>query len=209
LLEVLQEELKESLPLSDYNHPMPFSAGLALARAARALAAGGVIAHPTESVWGLACDPFNPEAVHRLLQLKNRPLEKGLILVSGDADDFSGLLHNLTGDQRARIDATWPGPVTWLVPHFDQVPPWVSGIHHSVALRHTAHPFTAALTRAFGGAIVSTSANPAGSQPARHKFQVLRYFGDALEFVGGGNTGGRSAPSEIRDAASGRIVRAG
>ncbi|WP_078083160.1 L-threonylcarbamoyladenylate synthase [Microbulbifer mangrovi] len=195
--------MSDTYPLS-----VPYNA-LTIASAVRALAAGGVIAHPTESVWGLACDPGNPDAVARLVQLKNRPLEKGLILVSGDADDFSGMLHNLTGDQRARIDATWPGPVTWLVPHFDQVPPWVSGIHHSVALRHTSHPFTAALTRAYGGAIVSTSANPTGCQPARHKFQVLRYFGDQLDFVGGGNTGGRKAPSEIRDAASGRIVRAG
>ncbi|WP_231491922.1 L-threonylcarbamoyladenylate synthase [Microbulbifer sp. HZ11] len=184
-------------------------AGFSLASAARILAAGGVIAHPTESVWGLACDPNNPEAVARLVGLKNRPLEKGLILVSGDVDHFSGLLHNLSGDQRARIDATWPGPVTWLVPHFDQVPPWVTGIHHSVALRHTSHRFTAALSRAFGGPIVSTSANPAGCQPARHKFQVLRYFGNDLDFVGGGSTGGRASPSEIRDAASGRIVRAG
>ncbi|MFD1216733.1 MULTISPECIES: L-threonylcarbamoyladenylate synthase [Microbulbifer] len=195
--------------MSDNHHPSLLGAELKIAQAARALAAGGVIAHPTESVWGLACDPFNPDAVERLLRLKNRPLEKGLILVSGDVDHFGGLLRNLTGDQRARVDATWPGPVTWLVPHFDQVPPWVSGIHHSVALRHTNHPFTAALTRAFGGAIVSTSANPAGCQPARHKFQVLRYFGDALDFVGGGNTGGRSAPSEIRDIASGRVLRAG
>lgn len=182
---------------------------LCLANAVKALAAGGVIAHPTESVWGLACDPFNSAAVARLCQLKQRPLEKGLILVSGDQHHFDPLLHNLTGDQRARMDETWPGPVTWLVPHFDQVPPWVSGIHHSVALRHTDHSFTAALTRAFGGAIVSTSANPAGCQPARYKFQVLRYFGDSLDFVGGGNTGGRKAPSEIRELTSGRIVRAG
>nr|WP_282450182.1 Sua5/YciO/YrdC/YwlC family protein [Microbulbifer sp. CAU 1566] len=182
---------------------------MTIASAVRLLEAGSVIAHPTESVWGLACDPNNPDAVARLLRLKNRPLEKGLILVSGDQHHFDSLLHNLSGDQRARIDETWPGPVTWLVPHFDQVPPWVSGIHHSVALRHTNHGFTAALTRAFGGAIVSTSANPAGCQPARHKFQVLRYFGSELDFVGGGNTGGRTAPSEIRDAASGRIVRAG
>nr|WP_295802964.1 Sua5/YciO/YrdC/YwlC family protein [uncultured Microbulbifer sp.] len=182
---------------------------MSIASAVRALASGGVIAHPTESVWGLACDPNNPDAVARLLRLKRRPMEKGLILVSGDQHHFDPLLHNLTGDQRARIDETWPGPVTWLVPHFDQVPPWVSGIHHSVALRHTDHPFTAALTRAFGGAIVSTSANPGGCQPARHKFQVLRYFGDTLDFVGGGNTGGRRAPSEIRELVSGRIVRAG
>jgi len=195
--------------LPEQNFPTPHRWGMSIASAVRALASGGVIAHPTESVWGLACDPNNPDAVARLLRLKRRPMEKGLILVSGDQHHFDPLLHNLTGDQRARIDETWPGPVTWLVPHFDQVPPWVSGIHHSVALRHTDHPFTAALTRAFGGAIVSTSANPGGCQPARHKFQVLRYFGDTLDFVGGGNTGGRRAPSEIRELVSGRIVRAG
>lgn len=182
---------------------------LAVQQAARALAAGGVIAHPTESVWGLACDPHNPQAVERLLRLKNRPLEKGLILVSGDERDFSELLDNLAGAQLQQLHGTWPGPVTWLVPHFGRVPPWISGAHHSVALRCTDHPFTAALTRAFGGAIVSTSANPTGSQPARNKYQVLRYFGGALDFVGGGATGGRRAPSEIRDLINGGVLRPG
>ena len=180
---------------------------LAVQQAARAIAAGGVIAHPTESVWGLACDPFNARAVERLLRLKNRPLEKGLILVSGEEGYFGELLENLSANQLQQMHATWPGPVTWLVPHFGRVPPWISGAHHSVALRCTDHPFTAALTRALGGAIVSTSANPSGSQAARYKYQVLRYFGDALDFIGGGATGGRRAPSEIRDLISGGVVR--
>ncbi|WHI44816.1 L-threonylcarbamoyladenylate synthase [Microbulbifer sp. JMSA004] len=182
---------------------------LSVNQAARALAAGGVIAHPTESVWGLACDPNNLLAVRRLLQLKHRPLEKGLILVSGDRTHFAPLLSDLSDGQKEQLDRSWPGPVTWLVPHRDLIPSWVCGVHKSVALRCTDHPFTAALTRAFGGAIVSTSANPAGSQPARNKYQVLRYFGRDLDFVGGGSTGGRSAPSEIRDLQSGRVLRAG
>ncbi|WP_237068118.1 L-threonylcarbamoyladenylate synthase [Microbulbifer guangxiensis] len=177
--------------------------------AARALEAGGVIAHPTESVWGLACDPFNRDAVERLLQLKNRPLAKGLILVSGTQADFGELLESLDLEQRQKVSVSWPGPVTWLVPHFGRVPPWISGAHHSVALRCTNHPFTSALTRAFGGPIVSTSANPAGCQPAREKYQVLRYFGDELDFIGGGTTGGRQSPSEIRDLVTGRVLRAG
>ena len=182
---------------------------LAVKTAARALAAGGVIAHPTESVWGLACDPYNPHAVARLLQLKNRAESKGLILVSGDEADFAGLLQNLTGDQLDQLRRTWPGPVTWLLPHFGRVPAWICGDHHTVALRQTAHPFTAALTRAFGGAIVSTSANPSGCLPARHKYQVLRYFGSELDFVGGGSTGRQKTPSEIRDLVSGSVLRAG
>lgn len=160
-------------------------------------------------MWGLACDPDNPRAVERLLKLKNRPLEKGLILVSGDEWDFAPLLDNLSAQQLQQLHGTWPGPVTWLVPHFGRVPPWISGTHHSVALRCTDHPFTAALTRAFGGAIVSTSANPSGCVPPRHKYQVLRYFGDALDFVGGGATGGRRSPSEIRDLISGSVLRPG
>ncbi|MCO1333064.1 Sua5/YciO/YrdC/YwlC family protein [Microbulbifer sp. OS29] len=181
---------------------------LAVKQAVRALAAGGVIAHPTESVWGLACDPNNLQAVRRLLELKHRPLEKGLILVSGDTTHFAPFLENLSDEQQKRLDGSWPGPVTWLLPHRDRIPSWVCGMHRSVALRCTDHPFTAALTRAFGGAIVSTSANPAGAQPARNKYQVLRYFGSSLDFVGGGATGSRSAPSEIRDLLSGRVLRA-
>ncbi|WKD49886.1 L-threonylcarbamoyladenylate synthase [Microbulbifer spongiae] len=181
----------------------------AVAQAARTLAAGGVIAHPTESVWGLACDPYNLQAVKRLLRLKRRPLEKGLILVSGEMDSFGNFLAALSDDQRRQLRDTWPGPVTWLVPHFNRIPYWICGAHASVALRCTSHPFTAALTHAFGGAIVSTSANPMGCQPARQKYQVLRYFGDALDFVGGGATGGHSAPSEIRDLLSGRVMRPG
>ncbi|MEX2963999.1 L-threonylcarbamoyladenylate synthase [Microbulbifer sp. TYP-18] len=177
--------------------------------AARAIAGGGVIAHPTESVWGLACDPSNRDAVQRLLSLKRRPLDKGLILVSADRRDFAPMLDKLSVHQLQQLQASWPGPVTWLVPHCDRVPAWITGTHTSVALRCTDHPFTSALTRAFGGAIVSTSANPSGCQPARKKYQVLRYFGDALDFVGGGATGGRATPSEIRDLMSGRVVRAG
>lgn len=182
---------------------------LALSQAVAALDAGGVIAHPTESVWGLACDPANPRAVARLLRLKNRPLEKGLILVSGSEAHFSRLLQSLDRARQNRLRQSWPGPVTWLVPHRGLVPPWICGAHSSVAIRHSNHPFTAALTEAFGGAIVSTSANPAGCQPARHKFQVLRYFGKGLDYVGGGATGGQSAPSEIRELSSGRVLRAG
>ncbi|MCH9692619.1 MAG: L-threonylcarbamoyladenylate synthase [Gammaproteobacteria bacterium] len=182
---------------------------LVLSKAVRALVDGGVIAHPTESVWGLACDPANPRAVARLLELKNRPRRKGLILVSGCATHFSQLLQNLDREQRQRLCQTWPGPVTWLVPHSGLVSPWVCGDHQTVALRHTNHPFTAALTDAFGGAIISTSANPSGCQPAQYKFQVLRYFGDTLDYVGGGSTGGRNAPSEIRELIGGRVLRAG
>ena len=88
-----------------------------LGAAVRALAAGGVVACPTESVWGLSCDPDNADAVSRLLALTERPVEKGLILVAASESQLGFLLSDRDPDQRARLSATWPGPNTWLVPH--------------------------------------------------------------------------------------------
>lgn len=177
--------------------------------AAAILRRGGVIACPTESVWGLSCDPFNEAAVQRILALKNRPQEKGLILAAGDRNHFGGLLTNLDAPLRERAISRWPGPVTWLVPHFGLVPEWVTGEHSTVAIRHTAEPMLAAISEVFGGPLVSTSANPAGKQPATRAFQVQRYFGGELDYICPGNTGGLSKPSEILDLRSGSVVRAG
>lgn len=173
-----------------------------------ALLAGGVVACPTEAVWGLSCDPDNPAAVARLLELKQRPVAKGLILVASDISQFNGLLVGLSEGERARLQLSWPGPSTWLIPHHGLVPPWICGDHESVAVRVTAHRGMAALCRAWGGPLVSTSANPGGSQAPRERFQVARYFGDALDAYLPGAVGGADRPSTIRDLRSDQIVRA-
>ncbi len=175
--------------------------------AARALKAGGVLAYPTEAVWGLGCDPGNEKAVERILQLKDRPRHKGLILVAAAEEQFDWLLSELTDDQRSRLSCTWPGPVTWLVPHRGQVPDGICGEHDSVAIRVSAHPGVIALCEAFGGPLVSTSANPAGAEPARHQYQLQQYFGAELDGVVPGTVGAASQPSMIRDLLSDRILR--
>ncbi len=169
---------------------------------------GGVIACPTESVWGLSCDPFDEEAVYRLLELKQRPVDKGVILVAADIAQLDFLLHDLPAAQRRKLELSWPGPNTWLVPHRGRVPPWIHGEHDTVALRVSDHPLVAALTRAFGGPLVSTSANPAGARPAKTLFQVRRYFGDGLDYILPGALGNSARPSVIRDLASGELLRA-
>ena len=173
-----------------------------------ALLAGGVVACPTEAVWGLSCDPDNPSAVERLLALKQRPVAKGLILVASDISQLAGLLDGLASGERARLELSWPGPTTWLIPHGGRVPPWICGDHDSVAVRVTAHPGMSALCDAWGGPLVSTSANPGGSQAPRERFQVVRYFGDALDAYLPGAVGGDARPSTIRDLRSDQIVRA-
>ncbi len=175
----------------------------------RILAAGGVVACPTEAVWGLSCDPANEEAVLRLLAMKERPVEKGLILVGADMAQFDWLLGDLDGAARSKLELSWPGATTWLVPHHGRVPPWVCGEFDTVAVRVSAHSTVQALCRAFGGPLVSTSANIGGAQPAREQFQLWRYFGDHLDDVVPGRLGGNTRPSTIRDLASDAVIRQG
>lgn len=173
---------------------------------ARCLDQGGVIACPTEAVWGLGCDPWNARAVNRLLALKQRPMAKGLILVAADISQFGELLDDLPDAWQATLNASWPGPNTWLVPHRNRLPAWITGQHASVALRVTDHPLLAELC-GLTGPLVSTSANPSGRPAARSRLRVQQYFGDRLDAVLNGPLGGRSNPSTIRDLATGAVLR--
>jgi L-threonylcarbamoyladenylate synthase len=180
---------------------------LALRQAVTAIRGGGVVACPTEAVWGLSCDPFNVVAVARLLYLKQREMAKGLVLVAGAESQLEWLLRDLPLAQRARLSLSWPGPTTWLVPHQHRVPGWICGDHDTVALRVSAHPLVRALCNAWGGPLVSSSANPAGGRPATQSFQVRRYFGADLDYIVSGALGGASRPSVIKHLLTDEIIR--
>ena len=178
-----------------------------LAEAARVLARGGLVAYPTEAVYGIGCDPNNSEAVHRLLALKQRSISKGLILIAADTSQLETWIGTLPHSSWERILATWPGPVTWVVPPGPSVTPVLRGQNRGIAVRVTAHPLAAALCRAFGGALVSTSANRSGEPPARDIESVRAQFGTCIDYYLQGPLGGRDRPSEIRDAISGAVLR--
>jgi L-threonylcarbamoyladenylate synthase len=180
-----------------------------LRQAVGCLRRGGLLAYPTEAVWGLGCDPLNLEAVRRLLALKQRPVEKGLILIAAHLADLEPFLAPLHQSVYNRVMASWPGPVTWLLPTQSWVPVELCGAHDTLAVRVTAHPLVRELCENFGGALVSSSANPAQRPPARNALQVHRYFGNDVDYLLPGATSGASAPSEIRDARSGKVLRAG
>lgn len=182
-------------------------ADAAIDAACRALNRGGIVAYPTEAVFGLGCDPGNADAVERLLVLKQRPREKGLILIAADLPALMPWIASLTDAMRARIEPTWPGPVTWVVPAAEDCPEHIRGRHDSVAVRVTAHPVAAALCRTHGGALVSTSANRGGGKPARDADTVRRLFGDAVDVVIDAPAGDLERPTPIRDARTGRILR--
>ncbi|MFT5709514.1 MAG: L-threonylcarbamoyladenylate synthase [Halioglobus sp.] len=181
---------------------------IALRQAVTAIRSGGVVACPTEAVWGLSCDPFNEMAVARLLYLKRREMAKGLVLVAGSESQLEWLLRGLPLAQQARLSLSWPGPTTWLVPHQHRVPGWICGDHDTVAVRVSAHPLVRALCNAWGGPLVSTSANPAGSRPATQSFQVRRYFGTDLDYIISGALGGASRPTVIKHLLTDEIIRA-
>jgi len=179
-----------------------------LETAAAVLRAGGIVAYPTESCYGLGCDPDNHGAVRRLLRLKRRDWRQGLILIADHADRLQRYLAPLPAPVSARLDASWPGPFTWLVPARPRVSPWLRGDHDSLAVRVTAHRGASTLCRAARRAIVSTSANRHGRPPALSAAAVRREFGAELDYILVGALGGQSRPSRICDAVSGALIRA-
>ena len=180
---------------------------LRFTQAARVLRVGGVVACPTEAVWGLSCDPVNEDAVDRLLALKERPRAKGLILVGSSMEQFAPLLGGLDPHLLKKLQMSWPGPNTWLVPHRRRIPDWIHGDHDSVAIRVTAHPGMKALCEAFGAPLVSTSANPSGCPAPTERFQVVNFFGSGLDAVLPGSVGPQARPSTIRDLYTDEILR--
>jgi L-threonylcarbamoyladenylate synthase len=179
--------------------------------AARLIRQGGIVAYPTEAVWGLGCDPWNPRAVDRLLQIKERPLHKGVILLAANFAQAEPLLTHLSAQQIELLKSTWPGPVTWLIPNNGpqnrRLPEWICGQYPAFALRVTNHPVAAALAKAVGKPIVSTSCNPSTQLPARSIQQVRKYFPSELDMILPGPLGGNKNPSEIRDLLTEKILR--
>ncbi len=184
-----------------------------VAEAAECLRAGQVLAYPTEAVWGLGCDPMNEQAFLEILRLKQRPIEKGVILLASQIAQVEHLLSTLRPEIREQVIASWTDrnpaerATTWLLPADQQIPSWIKGNHPQVAVRVTTHPLCIALCNAFQGFIVSTSANPAGLEPARSLQQATQYFGTELNYLNG-DLGFSQEPSRILDAVSGAVIRA-
>jgi L-threonylcarbamoyladenylate synthase len=172
-----------------------------------ALREGGVIAYPTEGVWGLGCDPLNGVAVNRILALKKRDWRKGLILIAADFEQLAPFVQLPSNTAQKRAFSTWPGPTTWVFPASDHTPLWISGDRDTVAIRVSAHPVVRELCVAYGGPIVSTSANRSGGAPARSASAVRVTFSGSIDALLPGALGGRDAPTSIRDVISGMILR--
>lgn len=175
--------------------------------AVRQLASGGVIAYPTETVYGLGCDPFNGHAVLRLIDLKQRSIDQGLILVASRFEQLQPLLLPLSTVTRRRITQARKSPVTWVLPCHPEIPFWLRGKHDSLAVRVSSHPVTAALCERWDGPLVSSSANVHGKPPATNPLAVRKAFNGQLDYILHGPHAGTNRPSEIRNGLTGELLR--
>ncbi len=169
---------------------------------------GGVIACPTESVFGLSCDPFNRDAVLKLLSIKSRDPQKGLLLVASQFEQLKNLLNldDLDVHKVNQALMTWPGPYTWVFPASSKVPTWIKGRFSTIAVRVTLHPVVKALCDNFGP-MVTTSANPEGVEPARDIQEVLKILPKGIDALIDAKVGSLSQPTQIRDVQTGEILR--
>lgn len=167
---------------------------------------GGVIAYPTESCYGLGCDPSNRRAVLRILKLKQRPQHKGLILIASSYHQVARYLQPLTPAEQHKLQVDGAQAVTYLMPVKPSCPRWLRGAHDTLAVRFTAHPIAKQLCRGADSALVSTSANRSGQRPAKTYAQCLRLFGKRV-WVLPGRVGRRKRPSTIRAWGDGKIIR--
>jgi len=179
-----------------------------LSRAKHVLSEGGVIAYPTETVFGLGADPFNHDAVIKLLTIKNRPWEKGLILIASNFEQLIPFIRPVNNSAMEKIKASWPGPFTWVFEATDAVPEWVRGKHRSIAVRVTPHPLASLLCGYFKGPIISTSANPSGFLATQKRILIRKWFHNKIDYFLPGDPGPYLRPSEIRNASSGKLLRA-
>ena len=134
---------------------------------------------------------------------------KGLILVASRLDQVEKYLEPLDALARQQLDQSWPGPTTWLIPHANRAPRWISGDHHTIAVRVSEHATIRQLCELMDSPIVSTSANPTGHRPASNPLQVRKYFGNSIDYMVPGQLGGQANPSEIRELHTNRIHRSG
>ena len=173
--------------------------------AAGCLRSGGVIAHATEGVWGLACDPYSCKAIERILAIKGRESAKGLLLIASATTDFDAALQELAPKIRAQVMASWPGHVTWLLPG-DAYPQCIKGQYSTVACRVPDHAQAREIAAAFGGPIVSTSLNKAGEPPVQDYEQAQAQFLELVDIVVPGQTSGYAGASAILDV-NGALIR--
>lgn len=171
------------------------------------IASGGVIAYPTEAVYGFGCDPFNRSATLRLKQLKQRDASKGFIVIGSRWSQIQALIGEVPLALMEKVFASWPGPVTWVFPASPAAPEWITDPENRIACRITSHPIAAEICDCLDAPLVSTSANVAGATPFRSAMDVEKHFATQIDLIVAGEVGGLELPTQILDVLTGARLR--
>lgn len=183
---------------------------LIVKQAANIISDGGVIAYPTSSIWGLGSSISNDLAITKLCKIKQRPADKGLIIIAGAWQQLANYFPHLSDEQIDKIITSSDSPCTWLVEdNSNKVNPNIKGSNTTVAIRIDQHPFVKQLCMQLGEPITSTSANPTGKAPAQNANEVREYFSESVDYIAAGDWqySPSNKPSDIRDLASGEYIR--
>lgn len=182
---------------------------LRLAEATRVLHRGGIVAYPTEGVYGLGCLPTELDTVERLLSVKRRSWRKGLLLVAANLEQLAPFVTIPHGARREEILSSWPGPVTWVLPARPETPDLLTGGRNTLAVRVTGHAISRTLCLQADTPLISTSANRAGRPPLLSARAVRLALGSEIDYVLSGPLGGLDKPTAIRDGITGAYLRGG
>jgi len=183
----------------------------AIAAAAAVVEAGGLVAFPTESFYGLGADALDSDAVARVFEVKGRPEHKALLVLVDSIDMAAGLAARVSDGARALMARYWPGPLTLVLEAADRVPAGLTGGGSTIGVRMPGHAVARALVRSAGRPITAPSANPSEAPPALTAAAVREYFEGRVELIldGGPTAGG--AGSTVADCTvwPPRILRQG
>lgn len=182
---------------------------LRVAEAVRALRGGGIVAYPTEGVYGLGCSPTEFDTVERLLRIKRRSWRKGLPIIAASLDQLAPFVTIPDDGLHAEILASWPGPVTWVLPAKPEIPDLLTGGRATLAVRITGHVIAQALCLRAGSPLISTSANRAGRPPLLSARAVRHALGGEIDYVLAGALGDLQSATAIRDGVTGAYLRGG
>jgi L-threonylcarbamoyladenylate synthase len=173
--------------------------------AAHIIKNGGIIAYPTDTIYGLGCDPYNADAVERINIIKQRPLNKQFILLAGDIEQVRTLI-SITVEQE-KIITQDAEPTSWVVSASEQAPAWLTDRNHMLTIRISRHDEVKKLCRALGHAVISTSANISGKRPAKNAIELHKYFHQEVDKILLSNKAQATRPSKIIRLCDNYIIR--
>jgi len=173
--------------------------------AASIIRQGGILAYPTDTIYGLGCDPYNPDAVNRLSEIKHRPLNKLFILLAADIDQLKGLIDIDTEQQD--IIATQKSATSWIISASKTAPEWLTDNDNNITIRISQNLVVQKLCRHLGHAIISSSANLTGKTPAQNSLQIHKYFHATVDKILATNKKLTARPSTIIRLSDHTIIR--